>query len=69
MNSHTAHPPTPPSPANWATVNEVAETLKVNPSTVRRWIAQGLLTAVRIGKTTLRVDLSSLRYETIGAAA
>jgi excisionase family DNA binding protein len=52
------------------TVNEVADHLKVNPSTVRRWVAQGgVLTAVRIGKSTLRVDLSSLRYETIGAAS
>lgn len=53
----------------WMTVGEVADLLKVNPSTVRRWIAQGVLKAVRIGKTTLRVDLSSLQYETIGVAA
>ncbi|WP_407665156.1 helix-turn-helix domain-containing protein [Microcella humidisoli] len=58
-----------PHYSTWKTVNETAELLKVNPSTVRRWVSQGVLTAVRIGKTTLRVDLSSLRYETIGAAA
>ncbi len=51
------------------TVNEVAERLKVNPSTVRRWAATGVLTAVRIGKTTLRLDYNSLRFEAIGAAA
>lgn len=55
--------------SSWKTVNEAAELLKVNPSTVRRWISQDILTAVRIGKTTLRVDLSSLRFETLGAAA
>lgn len=53
----------------WVTVNEMADHLKVNPSTVRRWIAQGVLTAVRIGKTTLRVDFNSLQVQTIGRAA
>jgi excisionase family DNA binding protein len=61
--------PSNSTPASWATVNEAAEILRVNPSTVRRWVAQNILTAARIGKTTLRIDLSSLRYETIGAAA
>lgn len=55
--------------ARWATINEAAEIFRVNPSTCRRWAAQGILRAVRIGKTTLRVDLSSVRYELIGAAA
>jgi len=55
--------------AGWMTINEAATILKVNPSTCRRWVSQGILKAVRIGKTTLRVDLTSLRYETIGAAA
>lgn len=53
----------------WVTVNEMADHLKVNPSTIRRWIAQGVLTAVRIGKTTLRVDFNSLMVQTIGRAA
>jgi len=57
------------SPSEYTTVKEAAAIFKVNQSTVRRWISSGVLRAVRIGKTTLRVDLSSLRYETIGAAA
>lgn len=53
----------------WGTVNDVAEALKVNPSTVRRWISQGILSAVRIGKTTLRVDMTSLKMHSVGLAA
>jgi excisionase family DNA binding protein len=53
-----------------ATVKDAAEAFKVDPSTIRRWISQGVLSAVRIGKTTLRVDLSSLQVQPIiGRAA
>lgn len=63
------NPSEPPTPY-WMTVNQVAERLQVNPSTVRRWLAQGnVLHAVRIGKTTLRVDFNSLQVQTIGRAA
>jgi excisionase family DNA binding protein len=55
-------------PTEIATVAEVAERLKVDPSTVRRWISSGVLKAVRIGGTTLRVDLASLTFEPIGGA-
>jgi len=68
--TETRVPGIPSDPmAGWTTVNEAAAILRVNPSTCRRWIAQGILRAVRIGKTTLRVDLTSLRYEAIGGAA
>jgi excisionase family DNA binding protein len=50
-------------------VKEAAAVWKVDPSTVRRWIGSGVVSAIRIGKTTLRVDMASLRYETIGALA
>lgn len=53
----------------YATVKEAAEVFKVDPSTVRRWVAQGVLGAVRIGKTTLRVDLTSVRAVPVGLAA
>lgn len=63
------NPSETPTPC-WMTVNQVAERLQVNPSTVRRWLAQGnVLHAVRIGKTTLRVDFNSLMVQTVGGAA
>src|SRR6185437_10202820 len=34
----------------YLTVNEIAEHLKLNPQTVRNWIDQGALRAVRIGR-------------------
>ena len=34
----------------YLTVNEIAEHLKLNPQTVRNWIDQGSLPAVRIGR-------------------
>jgi excisionase family DNA binding protein len=34
----------------YLTVNEIAEHLKLNPQTVRNWIDQGRLPAVRIGR-------------------
>ena len=55
--------------SGYITIKEAASTLKVDQSTVRRWIRQGILRGIRIGSTTLRVDLSSLRFESIGAAA
>jgi excisionase family DNA binding protein len=41
------------------TVHEAAKLLKVNPITVRRFIAQGRLAAVRVGKT-IRVRTEAL---------
>ena len=57
------------NPRELMTVREAASALRVNPSTVRRWISDGTLTGIRIGKATLRLDLSTLKYESIGAAA
>jgi excisionase family DNA binding protein len=42
-------------PAEFLTVREVAERLKLNPQTVRRWIRAGLLPAYRVGRRQWRV--------------
>lgn len=44
---------------NLMTVREVAETLKVSPMTVRRYIASGKLQAVRVGRG-VRVDEAAI---------
>lgn len=54
----------------FVSVDHAADLLDVHPSTIRRWVSQGILRGVRIGKTTIRVDFSSLKIEAIvGAAA
>lgn len=40
------------------TVMEIAETLKLNPQTVRNWIIRGDLPAVRVGARRVRVRRS-----------
>jgi excisionase family DNA binding protein len=42
------------------TVEEVAEALRVDDATVRRWIADGRLAGVRLGPKLLRVKASDL---------
>lgn len=37
----------------WLTTEEVADYLRVRPSTVRQWIRQGTLPALRVGGTRL----------------
>ena len=46
----------------YLTVNEIAEHLKLNPQTVRNWIDQGALRAVRIGR---RVRVSRAEMDRI----
>ena len=58
---------------SFLTVAEVAETLKLNQQTVRNWIDQGSLPAVRVGRRVRirRSDFDRLLSEsyTAGAAA
>jgi excisionase family DNA binding protein len=42
------------------TVAEIADTLKINQQTVRNWIDQGSLPAVRVGNRRVRVTRSDL---------
>ena len=44
------------------TVNEIAETLKVHPRTVKRWITEGQISAIKLGdRAGWRVEESSLQ--------
>ncbi|MCL2532549.1 MAG: helix-turn-helix domain-containing protein [Nocardiaceae bacterium] len=52
----------------YVSVRSAAELLDVNPATVRRWVADGVLAAVRIGRKTLRIDIASIKAEPIHAA-
>jgi excisionase family DNA binding protein len=49
------------SQEDWLTVEEVAESLRVHPVTVRRWLRGGQLPAVRLGtKAGWRIARSDL---------
>jgi excisionase family DNA binding protein len=49
-------PPTDP----WLTVGEIANELRVHPATVRLWVADGWLNAIRPGRRKLLVRRSEL---------
>ena len=42
------------------TVDELAEHLRVRPSTIRLWAREGLIPAVRIGAKVIRFDLQDV---------
>jgi excisionase family DNA binding protein len=46
----------PPQP----TIKQTAEFFGVDDKTIRRWIAQGRLTAYRIGPRLIRIDRESI---------
>jgi excisionase family DNA binding protein len=54
----------------YLTVNEIAEHLKLNPQTLRNWIDQGRLPAVRIGRRVRirRADLDRILAQGTTAA-
>ncbi len=52
----------PTSEESYLTVAEVAETLKLNQQTVRNWIDQGALPALRVGR---RVRIKRSDFERI----
>jgi excisionase family DNA binding protein len=47
-------------PDELLTVPEAAQRLKVNAETVRRWLREGVLTGVKLGKRQWRVRTSDL---------
>lgn len=54
-------------PAELATIADAADRLKVDRKTVRRWIAEGILTAYRIGPQLVRIDLDSIKAVRLGS--
>lgn len=46
----------PPNP----TISQTAEFFGVDEKTIRRWIAQGRLTAYRVGPRLIRIDRESI---------
>jgi excisionase family DNA binding protein len=46
-----------PAPPN---INQTAEYFGVDAKTIRRWIAQGRLTAYRVGPRLIRIDRDSI---------
>ena len=49
-----------PNTDSFLTVAEVAELLRLNPQTIRNWIDQGALPAVRVGTRRVRIRRSEL---------
>ena len=47
-------------PRRWASIGEAAEYMHVGRSTIRGWVAEGLLPAYRVGPKILQVDLDDL---------
>ena len=42
------------------TISEAAQVMRVSQRTIRRWIAMGLLPAVRVGPWLIRIDADDL---------
>jgi excisionase family DNA binding protein len=59
------------SEETYLTVAEVAETLKLNQQTVRNWIDQGALPALRVGRRVRikRSDFERILHESYSAGA
>lgn len=45
---------------DWVTMQDAADIMKVDTSTIRRWIARGDIRARRFGPRLIRVDRSTL---------
>lgn len=46
--------------SDYLTVAEAAKLLKVHPTTIRRWIADGRLPVTRLGERSMRIDRTAL---------
>jgi excisionase family DNA binding protein len=47
-------------PRRWGTVNDAADYLGLSTRTIRRWIADGVIAAYRVGPAMIRIDLNEL---------
>jgi excisionase family DNA binding protein len=59
-------PPVSPSPTAGASIADACAYFGVSDDTIRRWIADGRLTAHRYGPRLIRVQLESLEPTPIG---
>lgn len=62
------HQPKGTTMAKPASVKEVAADLGISEGTVRRWLAQGRISGVRIGPKLIRLDLDQVKQELYGTA-
>ena len=51
---------TRPQPRRYESIQQAAERVHVTTRSVRRWIAQGRLSAYRVGNRTIRLDADEL---------
>lgn len=59
MAVNTQSTPPPPSPP-LISLTEAAQRVGVAPNTLRRWVAQGLVPARRVGPRLIRIDPADL---------
>jgi hypothetical protein len=49
----------------FASVQAVAEMFDVDPATVRRWIASGLVTGYRVGDRLVKLDIAEVERKVV----
>ncbi len=64
MPRHSANGAARPA-RRYASVKTAAELFDVDPKTVRRWIAEGLIHGYRIGNRLIKVDLSEIETQVV----
>ncbi|MGC5245394.1 excisionase family DNA-binding protein [Gordonia sp. DT219] len=57
-----------PKPARFShSITEIADLYGVHPKTIRRWIAEGRISAHRIGPRLIRLDPDEVARQLLGA--
>lgn len=54
--------------AHSATVKEIAEKYGISPTTIRRYVAEGRITAHRLGPKLIRLDPAQVEQELFGTS-
>ena len=52
--------------AHSATVKEIAEKFNISPTTIRRYVAEGRISARRLGPKLIRLDPAQVEQELFG---